>query len=100
MNRHNVNPMLAHSRDTTAWVFCAWASFILSLLLLATGVYHLPTDIWVKGYIAMGIAFLTGSSFTLSKTIRDNHEADKLINRVETAKTEKLLTEVDLRKVA
>lgn len=38
------------------------------------GLWHLPTDLWVKGYLAMGSLFLTGSSFTLSKTMRDNQE--------------------------
>ena len=91
---------ISPSRDTAAWMFCAWACFALAFFALSIGIYHLPADVWVKGYMAMGVVFLTGSSFTLSKTNRDNHEADKLINRVESAKTEKLLTELDIRKVA
>lgn len=34
----------------------------------------MPADLWVKGYLAMGTLFLTGSTFTLSKTMRDNAE--------------------------
>lgn len=34
----------------------------------------MPADLWVKGYLAMGSLFLTGSTFTLSKTMRDNAE--------------------------
>ena len=33
------------------------------------------------------------SSFTLAKTVRDNHEADKLLSKVDQAKIEKLLAE-------
>jgi hypothetical protein len=51
----------------------------------------------VKGYLAMGLFFTLGSSFTLSKTVRDNYEAQKLINRVVDAKTEKILHEYGLR---
>jgi hypothetical protein len=31
---------------------------------------------------------------TLTKTLRDNHEAAKLLNRIEDARTERLLMEV------
>jgi hypothetical protein len=36
---------------------------------------------------------LIQSCITLTKTIRDNDEAGKLVNRIEDAKTERLLRE-------
>ena len=39
--------------------------------------------------------FLVGSSFTLAKTLRDNHEALRLVNRVKSAKTERLIREYE-----
>jgi hypothetical protein len=41
--------------------------------------------------------FFVWTSFTLSKTVRDNYEAQKLNNRVVDAKTEKILHEYGLR---
>jgi hypothetical protein len=63
--------------DTSAWVFQVWASFIVSLLLMSCGVFWMPVDLWIKGYVAIGMAFVLATSFTLSKTIRDNHEVAK-----------------------
>jgi hypothetical protein len=37
---------------------------------------------------------LVQSCITLTKTLRDNHEATKFLNRVEDARTERLLMEV------
>ena len=84
-------------KDTPAWVFFVWTSFSLSILLMSLGILYAPCDLWVKGYLAMGLFFTLGSSFTLSKTVRDNYEAQKLINRVVDAKTEKILHEYGLR---
>jgi len=68
--------------DTPAWIFQVWTSFIISLLLVAVGVYNMPVELWVKGYIAIGTIFVLATSFTLSKTIRDNHEASQLESNV------------------
>ncbi len=46
----------------------------------------------------MGMTFSIGSSFTLAKTIRDNHETNKLVSRVDEARVEKLLADHDLLK--
>jgi hypothetical protein len=45
----------------------------------------------------MGMAqvFLVGSTFTLAKTVRDNHEARRLRNRISQAKTDKILREFE-----
>jgi hypothetical protein len=57
------------------------------------GVVMLPLDIWAKGYLGMGLFFLVSSTISVSKTLRDKHEFDRIINRVEEAKTEKILQE-------
>ncbi|MGF4382257.1 YiaA/YiaB family inner membrane protein [Klebsiella pneumoniae] len=48
----------------------------------------------MKGYLGMGVALLLQSAITLTKTMRDVHEADRLVNRLEDAKTERLLMDV------
>ncbi len=42
----------------------------------------------------MGVVMLVQSCVTLTKTIRDQHEAERLVNRIEDARTERLLMEV------
>lgn len=63
-----------YNPNTPQWTFFAWASFASAALMMWFGLWHLPADLWVKGYLAMGTLFLTGSTFTLSKTMRDNAE--------------------------
>jgi hypothetical protein len=43
--------------------------------------------------IAETTLFSVSSTFTLAKTIRDNHEATKLVARIDEARVEKILTE-------
>lgn len=50
----------------------------------------------MKGYVAMGVLFTTGSAFTLAKTIRDEHEAQRFVNRISEAKAERILREYEL----
>ena len=57
-------------------------------------------DWWTRGYLLMGLLFTVGSSFTLSKTVRDNAESKRLRNRIKAAKTEKVLKEFELSDVA
>ena len=79
---------------SSAWVSFTYASFLASVAMVAIGIFFLPLDWWVKGYIAMGVAMLVQSSITVTKTVRDVHEGVKLVNRIEDAKTERLLMEV------
>lgn len=69
--------------NTPAWNFFAWASFVCALLLMSTGIWHLPADAWVQGFLVMGTFFLVGSTFTLSKTVRDNQEFANRLARME-----------------
>ncbi len=87
-----MSPHLSHlDRPTSAWVSFSYVSFAASVLLVGGGIFALPLDWWIRAYFAMGVAMLVQSAFTLSKTIRDLHETNRMINRIEEARTEKLL---------
>jgi hypothetical protein len=79
-------------RPTGAWISFSYISFGASLLLVAGGIFALPLDWWVRAYLAMGVTMVVQSSFTLAKNIRDVHEASRMINRIEEARTERLLS--------
>lgn len=82
--------------NSPAWMFFVKASFAVSILAVSLGIFFLPTDLWVKGYMAMGMLFVIGSTFSLAKTLRDEFEAKKLINKLQDARTEKILKEYEV----
>lgn len=84
---------LASQKDTSAWIIQVWFSFLLAVSTTGIGICYLPVDNWIKAFMGMGLTFSVGSSFTLAKTVRDNHEAQRLLSRVDEAKLEKLLAE-------
>jgi hypothetical protein len=85
----------ATAPHSTAWVAQVWIAFVLSLLATAGGIYVLPLDGWVRGFLGMGLLFTVGSTLNLAKTTRDFFEAERLTSRVEEARVEKLLIEHD-----
>lgn len=84
---------LTPTRHSSGWLLYVKAAFAVSLGLMLLGIFWLPADLWIKGYLSMGLMFAIGSSITLSKTIRDDHEAKRMINRISEAKAERLLKE-------
>ncbi|MBE9230940.1 hypothetical protein IQ231_04370 [Cuspidothrix issatschenkoi LEGE 03284] len=82
-------------KDSAAWIFQTWASFILSISITTFGIVNLPVDNWIKGFMGMGLAFSVGSTFTLAKTTRDLYETKRITSRIEEAKVEKLLSQHD-----
>ena len=85
----------APSNHTTAWIAQTWLSFVISISATAIGIVYLPADIWLKGYLGMGLLFSVGSTTSLSKTIRDQAEAKRMLSRIDEAKLERLLAEYD-----
>ena len=84
----------AGSSNTSAWLSFTFAQFGAAALMAGLGIWFMPVDIIIKGHMLMANVFLVGSAFTLAKTIRDEHEARRFANRIEEARTEKLLMEV------
>jgi hypothetical protein len=78
-----------------AWVIQSWLSFALAVGVTALGIYHLPVDGWQKAFLGMGLLFSIGSTFSLSKTVRDQHEQERITARIDEARVTKLLAEVD-----
>ncbi|MFQ5994404.1 MAG: YiaA/YiaB family inner membrane protein [Acidiferrobacterales bacterium] len=81
--------------NSAGWLLFVKISFVVSVLAMITGIVFVPTDLTIKGFFAMGTLYLIGSTFTLAKTIRDEFESQKLINKIADAKTEKILKEYD-----
>jgi hypothetical protein len=77
--------------QTGAWTFFTYISFAASFIALIAGILALPLEIWMRGYLAIGVLLVVQSSFTLAKTLRDTAEQARLLHRVENVRTEKML---------
>ncbi|PSU92124.1 hypothetical protein C0W35_00845 [Photobacterium kishitanii] len=77
------------------WLSYAKATFIIAAIAMIISIIKLPGDLIVKGYYSICSLFLVSATITLSKAIRDNTESNQLINKIEQAKTAKLLNEFD-----
>jgi hypothetical protein len=82
-------------KQTNAFYAQAALSFASSLFGVLIGIAYLPVDGWVRGFLALGLLYVVTSTFTLSKCVRDQHEATQVLSRVDEARLERFLTEHD-----
>ena len=88
------------SQHSAAWVTFTYASFFASVAMVGFGILFAPIELWVKAYFAMGAALLIQSCITMTKTLRDVHESKRLMNRIEDARTERLLMGIERSEAA
>ena len=81
------------NNNTKSFYTMAWLSFAISAAGMTSGLMYLEAELAMKGFLIMSYLFTLTSCFTLAKVVRDKHEAEKFINKVEVAKTEKFLNE-------
>lgn len=81
-------------RPSNAWNMYTIVSFIVSAVMMAGGIYFLEASFAAKGFYAMAAIMLVHTSVTITKTLRDAEESKRLYNRLDEARTEKLLMEV------
>ena len=74
----------------------SWIAFGLSFVGMLIGLVYMEADLAMKGFLGMSYLFSLTSCFTLAKVVRDRHEAERFINKVESAKTEKFLNEASV----
>ena len=63
--------------DSPAWQWAVKLCFVAALTAMFFGIAVAPVDVWVRGYFAMGTLFLVGATLMLSKTVRDQFEAER-----------------------
>src|SRR5436189_6394464 len=71
--------LTAPRTDSRAWIVRIRASFFIPLLAACLGIFYLPTDLWVKGYMAIRVLLALTATLTLTKTARDNDGVRKLL---------------------
>lgn len=90
MDTHNPN-----GKNTTAFFAQSAIAFGVALFTLLVAIYYLPGDPWPKAFLALGTLFLTTSSFSLAKCIRDAQEDQNVVSRLDQARVERILAEHD-----
>ena len=79
--------------DTPLWSLVVWGGFGLAMALTGWGLFRMDINPTWKAYLVVSWLYLISAAFTLAKTLRDNHESAKLNNKIEEAKTERILKE-------
>ena len=89
-----MTPNTYSPKDSSAWKTFTMASFVVAASMMAGGIYFMEASFAAKGFYAMAAIMLVHTSITITKTMRDAEEAGRFINKLEDAKTEKLLMDV------
>jgi hypothetical protein len=82
-------------KSSSAWNAFTYLSFGVSAVMMAGGIFFMDAGFAAKGFYAMSALMLVHTTVSLSKTLRDDQEAAKMINKIEEARTEKLLMEMN-----
>ncbi|MFO0669456.1 MAG: YiaA/YiaB family inner membrane protein [Polyangiaceae bacterium] len=80
---------------SAAWMAQVWISFVAALATMSVGIVYLPVDAWTRAFLGMGLLFSIGSTFSLAKSIRDDHEAKRLLTRIDEAKAARILRDFE-----
>jgi hypothetical protein len=85
----------AQPKVTAAYYAQAVASFAISLVALAVGIFFLPVGAWIRAFLTIGLLYVVTSAFTLAKTVRDAQDVGTVVRRVDQARIDKLISEHD-----
>lgn len=81
-------------KPSNAWNLFVYAQFALATVMMAGGIYFLEASFSAKGFYAMAAIMLVSSTAGITKALRDIEESQRLHNKLEDARTERLLAEV------
>ena len=63
--------------DTPMWRWVVYGAFLLAMLLTGWGLWRMNINDTYKAFFLVSWLYLTTSTFTLAKTLRDSHDADR-----------------------
>ena len=78
---------------STLWINYNYICVGVAYAMLSLSLYLMPVNLATKGYLGMGIIFLSGSLVTLVKTLHDLRTQGDTHTKLERAKQDKLLQE-------
>ena len=78
-------------KPSAAWTNFTMVAFVIAAGMMAGGIFFLEASFAAKGFYAMSAIMLVHTTVSITKTLRDNEEAQRLHNRIDEAKAEKLL---------
>jgi hypothetical protein len=84
-----------NQKPTSAFYAQAAISFGVAVSGVLLGIAYLPVSSWVRAFLALGLLYTVTSAFTLAKCIRDMHEANTVVHRVDEARLERFLADYD-----
>ncbi|CUH75865.1 YiaA/YiaB family inner membrane protein [Tropicibacter naphthalenivorans] len=78
---------------SNAWNLFTYFMFGTAAVMMAGGIWSLDASFSAKGYYAMSALMLVYTTASITKVLRDKEESDRIYNKIEDAKTERLLAE-------
>jgi hypothetical protein len=81
-------------KSSSAWNLFTYMSFGIASVMMAGGIWFMDAGFAAKGFYAMSALMLVHTTVSITKTLRDEQENAKMINKIEEARTEKLLMEM------
>ncbi len=82
------------NKPTQSWTYFTYIQFAIAAAMMAGGIYFLEASFSAKGFYSMAAIMLVSATVSITKSVRDNEESDRIHNKIEDAQTERLLSEI------
>lgn len=80
-------------RVSNSWNLFTYFNFSVAVFMMGAGIYSLEASFSAKDFYVMAALMLVYSTAAITKALRDKEEAERMINKLEDARTERLLAE-------
>lgn len=87
-------------KTSNAFNLFSYVNFFVAAVMMAGGIYFLEASFAAKGFYAMSALMLVHTTVSATKLMRDTEESSRLHNKLEEARTERLLMEVSAGKTS
>ncbi len=86
---------LLPTKPSSAWTMFTYLNFVVAAVMMGGGIFFMEATFAAKGFYAMAALMLVSSTAAITKSIRDAEESQRLHNKIDEARTERLLMEVN-----
>lgn len=90
-----MNDLNSAQLNSPSWLFFVKINFGIAIASIFAAILLAPIEPLVQAFLAIGTLYMVAATFTFAKTVRDEFESQKLINKLAEARAEKLLKEYE-----